>query len=100
MHRIHVNVTPPKAGTAESSLTPNAWLLSNEMVDILSKKDLPIYQEEQVSLSLDPVPTPNDHSILAYHKRVFELLPQDREKLAVAMPANDWMERLRVSRTN
>ena len=100
MHRIQVNITPPKPGTAESNLTPNAWLLSDQMVDILSNKDLPIYQEEQISLSLDPVPTPNDHSILAYHKRVSEMLPNDREKLAVTMPANDWMERLRVSRTN
>ena len=100
MHRFHVNVTPPKAGTVEANLTTKAFLLSDTMLDILGKKDLPIYQEDQVSLSLDPAPTPIDKSILAYHRRVSHLLPNDREKLAIEMPADDWMDRLRVSRTN
>lgn len=38
------------------------------------------------SLTLDPAALPNDHSIHTYHKRVSQMLPNDREKLSVVMP--------------
>lgn len=97
MHRFQLDITPPKPGSAASKLTPTAWLLSSTMLDILGEKDLHIYREEQTSLSLDPAPSPTDSSITTYHERVAEILPTDRKKLAVTIPADNLMERIRVS---
>lgn len=96
MHRLRVIVTPPRSGTAQSSLTPTAYLWSDELMSTLNSKDLMINQEDQKFLSLDPAPLPSDYSINTYYKRVSQILPSDREKLAVMMPVNDWMERVTV----
>ena len=97
MHSIRVKITTPRPKSAQSSLTPSAFLLSSDMIEALYSKNLAITQDEQNALTLDPQPISTDHSIGTYHQRVSELLPNDREELAVLIPMNKIMRRIRVN---
>ena len=97
MHSLRVTITPPRPGIAQSILTPNAYLLSGEMMETLHSKNLINNQEEQSSLLLHPEPVRTNYSIGTYYQRVSQLLPNDREKLAVLMPMTNCKESIEVS---
>ena len=56
MQSLRLVVTPPLSGTAQSDLSPTAYLLSDQMMNALDSKRLMLIEEDQRLLSLDPAP--------------------------------------------
>ena len=87
MASFKVNLTPPRK-SQEANMTPSAYLSSESTLATIKRK-LPLDLNESHSkrLKLDPLPREEDSTILKYVSRPQEILPDDREKMAVELPA-------------
>jgi hypothetical protein len=88
MLELVTQLTPPRKGKAQAAMSPTSFLVASETISPLRRKTpLPSITTNQAKrFRLDPAPIAEDKTILQYHQRVSQALPEDRPKLQIAIP--------------
>ncbi|KAN0068081.1 hypothetical protein V8E54_013651 [Elaphomyces granulatus] len=99
MSDLIMQITPPRANTRLGDTSPRSYLADTEILSPIRKRGLSGFKEHDMKrLRLDPSPTSDDRTILEYHSRVMELVPNDRTKINIRMPFTSTLEKLVASR--
>jgi Sec-independent protein translocase protein TatA len=99
MSDLIMQITPPRANTRLGNTSLRSYLADTEILSPIRKRGLSGFKEHDMKrLRLDPSPTSDDRTILEYHSRVMELVPNDRTKINIRMPFTSTLEKLVASR--
>ena len=92
MAEFRFSLSPPRKGTQAAGLSPRSCLKAKETLTRLQSFGVPVRMSDQDLLTLDPRPEDADVDILSYHDRVSSVLPSDRTKVVVLLPAQSKMD--------
>ena len=96
MASFKVNLTPPR-NPQEANMTPSMYLSSKSTLATIKRKiPLDLNESHSKRLKLDPSPQEEDTTILKYVSRTQQILPDDREKMAVELPATQVLGGIQV----
>jgi hypothetical protein len=96
---LTVQLTPPRAHSTLSALSPRSFLQDPQMLSSLREKTaLNLRTTDQEKFSLDPQSRPGEKTISEYHARVSENLPDDRPKIHATFPFAQALDDVRKAR--
>jgi hypothetical protein len=95
MSDLIMQITPPRVNTRLGNTSPRSYLTDTEILSPIRKRGLTGFKEHDMKrLHLDPSPISDDRTILEYHSRVMDLVPNDRTKINIRMPFTSILEKL------
>lgn len=90
MANIQLKFTPPRKGSPSANCSPQAWLKSEIVTAKFNAAHIPLSTEEQqFDIMLDPQNNSEDTDIMSDYEQTSTLLPIDRRKIAVTLPASN-----------